>query len=300
MTQRPVPPGIDSGGLGNGVRAGFSAIYNALLLVRGIKIVLPLLIYFLIELIVIVLYARSGPGTLDGLWALFLPGRGADTLGHYPQRLLLLPELMGSLDVVFDVLLQVVAQGITVLLVASALVGKPLNLARSFGLAMRRYWHLIGVMFIATVIMMIITYLPVLLSSLGWTSRNRYVEIVAYVALGILSQAFFLYAVPYVLLDNDPFHKALVKSFRFALKRYPLSLTLAAVPFIVIMPTFLLELKAQIISLRIFPELIIYIQILGDIMKLVSGYILVGGVTVVYMKANPGRSLSGELESETQ
>ena len=161
-------------------------------------------------------------------------------------------------------------------------------------------WHLVGVMFIATAVILIATYLPMLPSSLGWAGRNRYVEVAAYVALGILSQAFFLYAVPYVLLGNEPFHGAIGRSIRFALRRYMLSLTIAAVAFIVIAPTFLLELKAQIISLRIFPELIVYIQILGNIMKLVSGYILIGGVTVVYMNANPGRSRLDEMESVPQ
>jgi hypothetical protein len=283
------------------MRAGLSAIYKALLLVRSIRILLPLLLYFLFELFIILLYAKGGPGILDGFWALFLPGRGAEAVGHYPQRLLMLPALLGRLDIAFDILLHVVAQGITVLLIASALGGKPLALVNSFGRTMRRYWHLTGVMLAATVIILAATYLPMLPSLLGWTARNRHIMTGGGIILGILAQAFFLYAVPFVLLNGESLFEAIGKSIRFARRHYMLSLTLAAVPFVVTLPTFLLGFKAQVISLRIFPELLMHIQILGEIMKMVSSYILVGGVTVIYIEESPTRfEQAGRIEQHKE
>jgi hypothetical protein len=282
MATRPVDSG--TAGTGAGIGAGLSAIYKALLLIRSVKIVLPLLLYFVFEVIVILLYAKSGPGILDGFWALFLPGQGSSAVGHYPQRLLLLPMIMGRLDIALDILLHVIAQGTTVLLVTSALTDKPLELAGSFGRTMRRYWHLAGVMLVATVFILASTYLPALPSLFGWTERNRYLMTGGGIIFGILVQALFLYAVPFVLLSGEPFFRAIGRSFQFARRHYLLALTLAAVPFVVTLPTFLLGFKAQVISLRIFPELIMHIQILGEIMKTVSTYILVGGVTVIYIQ----------------
>jgi hypothetical protein len=282
MATRPVDSG--TAGAGASIGAGLSAIYKALLLVHRVKIVLPLLLYFFFELIVIILYAKGGPGVLDGFWEIFLPGRGAERIGHYPQRLLLLPTIMGRLDIALDILVHVVAQGMTILLIASALADKPLYLAGSFGRTMRRYWHLAGVMLIATVFILAATYLPALPSIFGWTERNRYFMTGGGIIFGILVQALFLYAIPFVLLGGENFARAIGKSFGFARRRYLLSLTLAAVPFAVTLPTFLLGFKAQVISLRIFPELIMHIQIMGEVMKLVSTYILVGGVTAIYIQ----------------
>ena len=282
MARRPVKSGVDPGGAGADIRTGFSAIYQALQLVRSIKIVFPLLLYFLFKLFVIILYAKGGPGILDRFWALFLSGHGAGSVGHYPQRFLLFPSLMGRLDIALDILLHVIAQGATILLIASAIGEKSLGLAGSFGHTMRRYWHLVGVMLVATLLILAAAYLPALPSSFGWTSRNRYLITGGGIVLGLVVQAFFLYAVPFVLLNGESFLKAIGKSFRLARRRYLLALTLAAVPFIVTLPTFMLGFKAQAISLRLFPELLMHIQIMGEIMKTISAYILVGGVTVIY------------------
>lgn len=284
MARRPVHSGIDSGGPAADIRAGFSAINKALQLVRSFKIVIPLLLYFVFKLIVVLLYAKGGPGALDKFWALFLPDLGAGGVGHYPQRFLLFPLLMSRLDIALDIFLHVVAQGTTVLLIASALGGKPLDLNGSFGRTMRRYWHLVGVMLVATALILAATYLPILPSLFGWVKRNRYLATGGGIILGLIVQAFFLYAIPFVLLNGESFFKAIGKSFRFARRRYLLALTLAAVPFVITVPTFMLGFKAQAISLRIFPELLMHIQILGEIMNMISAYILVGGVTVIHLE----------------
>lgn len=282
MARPPVRLGADAGGFGSGIRDGLSAAYKSLLIIRSIKIVIPLLLYFLFELLVIIIYTRVGPGSLDYFWTLFLPGRSANVIGHYPQRLLLLPEILGGLDIVLDILVYVVAQGATIVLIAAALSGRPLDLGNSFAATMKRYWRLIGVMFVATLIILFATYLPRLPSNFGWTTHNRYIATISSVLLGILVQAFFLYAVPFVIIGGESIFGAIAKSIRFARRRYLLSLTLAAVPFIIMLPTFLLGFKAQILSLRIYPELITHIQILGEIMNVVATYILVGGVTVIF------------------
>ncbi len=280
---------VDGGnaGFGSGIRAGISAIYRSLLLIHGIKIVLPLLIYFLFELIIILLYAKGGPGILDGFWGLFLPGRGSTAIRHYPQRLLLLPVMLGRIDIAFDILFYSVAQGITALLIAAAVRGNPIRLADSLGRTLRRYWHLAGAMIVVTAIVMFAVYLPSVPSVLGWAPRSRYIVTGGGIVIGILAQAFFLYTIPFILLNGEPLFKAIGKSFQLARRRYILSLTLATVPFLFTMPTFLLGFKAPIISLRTIPELIIHIQILGEIMKLISGYILIGGVTVTHIEENP-------------
>ena len=293
MARQPRQPGAGegNGGFGvNGIRAGLEAIYKALSLVRGIKIVLPLLLYFLFEIGVIILYVKGGPGFLDGFWRLFLPEGAAAAIRHYPQRLLMLPVLLGRLGIAFDVLLYSIAQGTTVLLIASAISGGPISLSGCLGRTMRRYWHIAGVMLIATLALIAATYIPSIPSSLGWVEHNRYLSTGGGIILGILAQAFFLFALPFVLLRGEPLLGAIGRSFRFAGRRYLLALTLAAVPFVITIPTLLLGFKAQIISLRTFPELMMHIHILGEIMKLVSGYILIGGVTVALIEESPPAS----------
>jgi hypothetical protein len=103
------------------------------------------------------------------------------------------------------------------------------------------------------------------------------------VILGLLVQALFIYAVPIILMRRRSAFGALRENFRFAVHNYPASFTLALVTFAVSLPTFLLGLKSRVIALRLFPELLIHIQVTAELLQFVATYLLVGGVTVLFL-----------------
>lgn len=266
------------------IRSGFQAMYKTVQMVHHGKVALPLLIYLLFKLAVIFAYSMGGAGPLDAVWALVLPGKVAESLRHYPQHLLLLPQVMGRLDIALDVLVHVIAQGATVILVAAVYQNRRASLTDGFGRTMRAYGHLVGVMVAATALILAATRLPLLPSLLGSNIGSRTIVTGAGTILGLVVQAFFLYAVPSVLLRGRTALRAIWESFLLSKRRYLLALTLAVVPFIITLPTTLLSFKAQAISLRLFPELLIHTQILGEVMQLIASYLLVGSVTIRFVE----------------
>jgi hypothetical protein len=271
-------------GLAAGVRAAFRSLYEAVQILQNGKVILPLLFYFVIKILFIISFIESGTGGLHDFWSLLLPGRQAAGLEHYPHHVMLLPVAMERLSIFLDIFLHIIAQGMTIMLVASALEGKETHLRPSLRRTVKRYWHLVIVMIVALGAMLIVANLPYLVPIPLESLPHRHIPTAVSILLALAVQSFFLYAVPIVLLSRRGGFGALGDSIRFAFRNYPASLTLALAAFAVSLPTFLLGFKSQVIALRLFPELLIHIQVTAELLQFVSTYLLVGGVTVLFLK----------------
>ncbi len=283
-TPRRVSADIKGKGFAAGVRAAFRALYEAIQILQNSKVILPLLAYFVIKILLIISFIESGTGGLHAFWSYLLPGGQADGLEHYPHHVMLLPLAMQRLDIALDLFLHIIAQGMTVLLVAAVYSGKSASVVSSFHGTMKRYGHLVVVMIVALAAIFIVANIPYLIPISPESLPHRHIPTAAGILFGLIIQAFFIFAVPIVLLSTRPAFGALLDNFRFAFRNYTASLTLALVTFIVSLPTFLLGFKSQVIALRLFPELLIYIQITTELLQFISTYLLVGGVTVLFLR----------------
>jgi hypothetical protein len=271
---------IDRKGLIDDMGAGLTAVYKAIQQIQNARVLIPLLLYFVFKLALLLLYTESGAGRINDFWALALWGEASAGLEHYPQHLFLLPQVMSRLDIVLDVFVYVIAQGATVLLVAAFYRGERRGIGYAFSGTLRRYGHIVGVMIVATVAIAAAARVASLPSRFGWIPHNRYIITGGSVLLGLAVQAFFIYCIPFVLLKKRSAIGAVMESFRLSGRRYLTAATLVVVPFVVTSPTFLLGFKAHVIALRLFPELLIYIQVLSEVMNLIASYLLAGAIAV--------------------
>jgi membrane-anchored glycerophosphoryl diester phosphodiesterase (GDPDase) len=98
--------------------------------------------------------------------------------------------------------------------------------------------------------------------------------------LGLLVQAFFLYAIPLVVLERYSAPKAIAASVRITRRSAFTTFLLVAVPFILTVPTLLLGFRAELLAFRISPDFLLINQIAGEIMQLIATYLIVGGATI--------------------
>ena len=283
-TPQRVSADIKEKGFVAGVRAGLRSLYEAIQILQSGKVILPLLAYFVIKILLIISFIESGTGGLHAFWSFLLPGGQADGLEHYPHHVMLLPLAMQRLDIALDLFLHIIAQGMTVLLVAAVYSGKSTGVVSSFHGTMRRYGHLVIVMVVALAAILIAANIPYLVPISPGSLPHRHIPTAVGILFGLITQAFFIFAVPIVLLSRRRAFGALLDNFRLAFHNYTAALTLALVTFIVSLPTFLLGFKSQVIALRLFPELLIYIQITTELLQFISTYLLVGGVTVLLLR----------------
>lgn len=271
---------MEPAGAGMSIVRAFS---TALSLLSHGKLIVPLLIYFALKILLVILYTISISEPWSSLWAFLLRGVTGNQLSHYPTHLLLMPLALGRLDMILQILLNVIFQGATILLVTSAFKQKQISLKDSFGSSARRYVHLVCVSLITSIVILLCVNFPnAVINRL--VDSPRMVIIAAAMLLGLVIQAFFIYAMPLVILEHHSAIQAIGNSFRMARRFFGQTFLIAATPFVLMLPTTLLSFKAQVISLRLSPEFMIHIQTADEVMQLIATYLFIGGLTINFIR----------------
>jgi hypothetical protein len=262
-----------------------NAFITSLSLLKSVKIIIPLLVYFALKLIVLASYLASTGSRWTTLWALFIRGATGDELGHYPLHLLLMQKILGRFDMILYVLIGSVVTGATTLLVSSAYRKDSVSLKAGIAGSLRAYPHVAGAALVVSVLLLGAVYLT-------GAGAERLEISFAPVPIGIASllglfiQALFVYAMPFVVLGGRPAFGALGGSVRAAARSFPRTFVIVLVPFVLILPLTLLEFKAGYIAARITPDVLVYLQVAGEFLHAIASYLTIGCATIVYIWRN--------------
>ncbi|MGD1047651.1 MAG: hypothetical protein ABR899_02725 [Candidatus Krumholzibacteriaceae bacterium] len=247
---------------------------------------IPLLMYFALKLCIIFWYVLSGANTPGGLWPLLMRGIDLAAMGHYPAHLILMPAVLGRLDIPLEILVLVVAQGATVLLVAAASKRQKTGLRESLGSTGRRYGHL--VVAAAAVSAALFAWFRLSGAFLArFTALPRGLGEGAGVLIGLAIETLFLYTIPFILIEGRTAPEAIRRSFAFARRHFIESFLLVFVPFLLTVPTLLLSVNPSTIALRISPEFLVQVQVASELMQFVATYLLMGGITIYFTETRP-------------
>ena len=262
----------------------FKAFGAAIRHLRNGRLAVPLALYFLLKLGVILAYAFGPAGATAAVWRILRPGPGGEALSHYPDRLIVMPIMLGRLDIPLEILVLSFAQGITVVLVALAARRERPSIGSGAALARARYIHLAVAAAVVSAAMFVVFRYPVALLN-RLVDIPRAWELSIGIAVGIAVQAFFIYAVPFIMLEGRSSIDSLRRSVAFAARHLVESLALVALPFALTVPTLLLTLNPQAIAFQLSPEFLVHVQIAGEFMEFATGYLLVGGLTLYLLDA---------------
>ena len=268
--------------LGSGPRAAFKAFHRSLLLLQNPILALPLFLYFLLKLGILALYIANTSLNLSPVWAFFIRGLTSEHLKHYPLHPIMMQTILGRLDIILDILVYVIFQGVTIALVAAALTRQHISLRDGFRTTFSRYFHLVIAAIATSVIMLVLINAPAMIvEQMGGRAGAGITT--AGTIIGLIIQALFLYIAPFILLGRFSAFGAIGRSIRFAFRSIGTSMFLAIVPFILTLPTMLLTLRADVIAFRMSPDFLVHIQVAGEIMHFIANYLVIGGATVYFI-----------------
>jgi hypothetical protein len=262
--------------------SAFQAFQVSLTMLIDPRIAAPYLLYFVLQMILLAAYLAGNTGPLARFWALPVPGISPDYLGHYPAHLLLLQPILGRIEMILEVLLKCVFHGATVYLVTRAMRrGKP-SLPRSFSAAWSRYPRLLVVSIVSSVAVYAAVLIGVWLST-GMEGWARYALLGGGIAAGLVAQSLFVYAIPMVMIDDTSGPSALASGISLSLRTFTKTLLVVAVPFMLTVPTILLDLKAEMIAIQLSPDFMIHNHVASRVMELVSTYLITAAATVIFL-----------------
>lgn len=268
--------------LARSISSAFQAFHASLTLLIAPVVAAPYLIYFLFQMLLLAGYFAGNSGPLARLWALPIDGISPETLGHYPAHLLLLQPILGRIEMVLEIFLKSIFHGATVYLVARAMRRGKLSLSRAFSTAGRRYPHLLGVSIISSAAIYAVIFLGSWLSS-GIVGPARYAALGGGIAAALIIQSLFVYAIPYIMIDGFSTAAALTSGISLSLRTFTKTLLIVAVPFLLTIPIFLLDMKAEMIALRLSPDFMIHNHIASRVMELISTYLITASSTIIFL-----------------
>ncbi|MDH3215842.1 MAG: hypothetical protein OEN01_06055 [Candidatus Krumholzibacteria bacterium] len=267
-----------------GIGSVLQAFYETLRLVGRFKIWLPLLIYALIKLGVMWVYLASVPGPATSVWSMLLEGDSRDSISHYPWNLFLMPLVLSRLGIALEVFVNVVFQGAVILLLVDTYRDKTLSVRSALRRTSSRYPHLMAAAFVSSLALYLATLLP------GYVARLVSVDIPGTVmqagtlVAGLVVQALFVFAMPFVLLSSQPVLRAIRKSLSVTAQSFFAVFLLVLLPFLVTLPTLYLMLKSRTLVTRLSPEIMIHLQISTEMTQTVATFLLLGALTWVFVR----------------
>lgn len=263
----------------------FGSFVTALSLLKQPKVIAPLVMYLALKLIVVAFYLSSTTEPWITLWSVFIRGVTGENLSHYPLHLVLMQKVLGRLDIVMYIFIQIVFLGATVLLVSWAYKRRPVSLTAGISKALRSYPNLMVVALFSSALLLISVNVPGVIEQF---SKNPPILAMAALAslFGLIVQAFFIYAIPSVMLGCKSAIRATGESFSITASSFIKTLVIVALPFILILPITFLEFEADVIAMRITPDFLIYMQVISEMLQFIATYLITACATVIYIWRN--------------
>jgi hypothetical protein len=255
---------------------------SALSALRNPVVALPSVIYFCFHIAIMVVYLRLQNDIIHSFWTILVRGADPEIFNHYPQHIILMQTVLERFDIFLDIFVHIIIQGWLVVLVATSLSRRNPSAAESFSITIKRYGHLLAVSIISSgAVFLIMNISEVITSSLF--PSGRLISAAGSVLLALAVQGALVYAAPFILLEKENLFSSIRKSFSLARRALLLTSLLIVIPFILTLPSVLLDIKAEMISFRLSPDFIIYNHTMGELLQTIATFLMTSGSVVILM-----------------
>jgi len=268
----------------SGVLRGLKAISKSVGAIVNPVVLLPLILYLIVKLILIVLFIKF-PQQLSPFWSAMVPGISAEDLSHYPFSLLNMAAVLGNLDILLDIFLLVIPEAITIILIYNFLKSstKSAGFGKSMQNSLKKYPSLIVASGFSTIIILACSrFFSTLFSTIVSTSSKSQLF---GIGLTLLIQPFIIYIIPFIIISGKGIGESIKRSFTLGKTVYVETLTIILLSFLITTPVIILELKRELLALRLSPEFLIQLQIANEILGFLYLYILISSITVLFVES---------------
>ena len=207
---------------------------------------------------------------------------------HYPANFLIIPEVSSFMRNVLTVILGSLLAGTAALMIRQAFWKKAVVFTSSVVEASRKYFQLAAIILIFAVIMQY-AYKGVGLAVMKFVPQVQWkgpVTIVLSVLALLIVQAFFNYAIAFLMLGNEKLFKAIWSSFVFFGKNIWQTLLIVTLPFLFYVPIIILQYKTAYLIDNVFPEIVLIIAYIGVIISSLITDLLVTMSSILYYLNN--------------
>ena len=215
---------------------------------------------------------------------------------HYPTNFILLPKLVSLATMALSIIFGSLLTGMAVAMACDAYNKKTPRLNQSFKTAIKKYAAIFLIVFIITAIMYIavkIVFIGLAKYFIAGHSRLLFLKasfwmgpflLAANFILAVLIQSAFIYAIPLIIIGKVKLLKSVIKSFVLFKKLFLPTLILVSLPMCLYIPIIILSYNNVFLIDKFFPEIILYLALLGVIVNsLIIDPIITISTTFLYL-----------------
>ena len=257
-------------------KSGFGLIKHTYLsafrsLLENPRIFLPFLLFALAEFVALMLIFNFPRVPLIKIFGPPIRTFWGETFLHYPSNFLLLPKLAGLSRMFLAVLFGSFTTGAAIAIIIKS--------KHPFKQALKKYASLFLIVFIFSgfyyflqkaIFIGLAKYFIAGHSRLLFLKSGLWLGPILFCInflLAIIIQAAFACAIPALIIDNKKFFPAILHSFVF-FKRYLFAtLVLVGAPLLLYLPIAVFNYNATVLMVKLFPEVILLIAILGIVIS---------------------------------
>lgn len=249
----------------------------------------PFLIYFLI-LVLVIVAIQSMFSPLLAVWLIPLvkAAAGSDSVLHYPQHLLLLPNVFERFRfIAISWIVESALMSAAYLMFAAYYTRQKLGFVSALREAMKRY-HLVAIALIVNTALVYVLFLtlPDLFADFTHGAPRRMVALgLGFQALSLLLSSLFVYVVPLLVIAKQPLGRSFIGSFRLFFRNFFTTYFLVLIPnILLILLSVVLQLYTQDIVSKFHPRVMVMLTYLNAVLSIAANFFIVSTVTRFFLE----------------
>jgi hypothetical protein len=266
------------------------------------KLLLPFAIFAGIESIVLTLIYLAPRAPFIAVFGPPIRTFKGEMYLHYPVNFLLIPEVSSFFRSILTVVIGSLLAGAAALMIALVYEKKAATFGSAVAGAAKKYFQLF-VIILSNAIILHYAYKGVAIAIIKYFVAGHKqllgysfavwrgpITIIISVLILLLVQAFFVYAVPFLMIGKEKLFKSIWKSFVFFSKNIWQTLLIVALPFLVYIPIIILQYKTAYLIDNVFPEIVLIVAYIGiALSSLVIDLFVTMNATLYYLNNGEGR-----------
>lgn len=264
----------------------FFRIWGATFRAMGkIKIWVPLVILFLIQILFLYILVRFYQPPWSAVLIPILKGVLGDRVLHYPQFYMSLPAVYSLVNLVLVGFFSIFANAMVVWLLTSHFWGNRLNMKEAWEKANRRFGHLFLIWLLNTLVAAAIFFLPSLLFSFwiaGSPRRMLFIQ-TAGLVVGVLVSCLFAFCFNLILVSASSWLKSLSLNFDIFRRNFFSTCFFIGIPGLISWGYGVLVGNAPLVMSKLRPEVIPFLLTAGSVLNIIVVFWITGALTRLFL-----------------
>ncbi len=201
---------------------------------------------------------------------------------HFPSNLYLLPKLFSYGNLFVGATAGVLMSAVAVGILRDLLSGKTAHLWRSCACALRRYFSLLAIWFIAFFISF---FAGKIFKTAAFQSlRNSFWGAFFYAVVMLVIQSIFIYLIPALIGKNLTLWGAIKSNFKFLMRAPFTTVVLVVTPVLVYVPYIILERGMKYLMVMFSPSVVVFVLGVNILVMFLMDIVITVSTTIFFLK----------------